>query len=93
MFNHQMFDLIRTKLAGLWSTDLKQNVAYAPRRPTGAALRNPADPIQAARIEAAEARRELRADKAHENADRSYTNNPCIGGCGCERFNPFYINY
>lgn len=41
------------------------------RRPTGAALRNPADPHQAARIEAAAAKRERKADVLHDWACRS----------------------
>lgn len=65
MFNHQVFDLIRAQLAGLWPTDLKQTVAWAPPRPTGSELRNPADPAQARRIEAARLKRERRAQKLY----------------------------
>lgn len=36
--------------------------AYDDYRPTGSALRNPANPVQAARIAAAMAKRERRAD-------------------------------
>lgn len=39
----------------------KQQPMRAKRRPTGAALRNPADPVQASRIEAAAAKRERKA--------------------------------
>lgn len=40
-------------------------------RPTRAALRNPADPIQAARIEAAAVKRARKADKLHDWACRN----------------------
>lgn len=99
MFNHQMFDLIRTKLAGLWTNDLKQTGAYGPRRPTGAhgprrptgaALRNPADPIQAARIEAAAVKRARRADKLRMNAS-ALPNRAHLLSYNRNSLNPFYV--
>lgn len=69
------------------------------RRPTGAALRNPADPTQAARIEAAAAKRERRAVSRIAAACRSVMNNPTVVGwkgpfpdyqCR-DNLNPFYI--
>lgn len=52
-------------LAGLNSGGTARHVQ--PRRPTGAALRNPSHPAQAARIEAAAAKRERRAVKAESD--------------------------
>lgn len=59
-------------------------------RPVGAELRDPNDPAQAARIAAAEAKRDRRADKLYRDAARSYCENPCIAP-GCPRANPFHI--
>lgn len=66
-------------LAGIFSTPRVQQFGgpvpgHAKFRPTGAALRNPSDPVQAERIRAAEAKRVDRAVKAQRNYDR------CIGG-------------
>lgn len=44
-------------------------------RPTGAALRNPADPIQAARIEAAAVKRARKAEKLYRDARYSGSQN------------------
>lgn len=59
-------------------------------RPVGAELRDPNDPAQAARIAAAEAKRERKADKLCRDATLSYWENPCISA-GCPRANPFNI--
>lgn len=40
----------------------------AKRRPVGFQLRNPVDPVQAARIEAAEAKRQRKAEKLYRDA-------------------------
>ena len=50
-------------LAGLNSGGTARHMQ--PRRPTGAALRNPSHPAQAARIEAAARKRERKADALH----------------------------
>lgn len=50
-------------LAGAFSGQPALNLRG--RRPTGSQLRNPADPVQAARIEAAAAKRERRAQKLY----------------------------
>lgn len=53
---------------------------------------NSADPIQASLIEAAAAKRERRADKLRQDANRSCRNNAAHGRCASFIFNPFYIN-
>lgn len=54
---------------------------------------NPADPVQAARIEAAAAKRERKARILGENADRAFMNNPAhTDGLRLPaRFNPFHV--
>jgi hypothetical protein len=70
-------------------------------RPTGTDLRNPADPIQAARIEAAAAKRTRRAEKLTVNMKRTVANSAHFGflyeahdervyGIP-DRLNPFHI--
>lgn len=59
-------------------------------RPTGAALRNPADPIQAARIEAAAVKRARKAEKLERNALSSSYHNPCLNA-RLSNLNPFYV--
>lgn len=62
------------------------------RRPTGSQLRNPADPVQAARIEAAAAKRERRARKYADNMSRSEFYNEAHGGMPfAHTLNPFYV--
>lgn len=78
-------------LAGAFSGQPALNLRG--RRPTGSQLRNTADPIQAARIEAAAAKRERRAEKLGRDAVRAWQSNGTIGGCGYERFNPLHVNY
>lgn len=59
-------------------------------RPTGAALRNPADPIQAARIEAAEVKRDRRALKLERDTEQAALRNNCINA-RLSNLNPFYV--
>ena len=56
---------------------------------------NPADPVQAARIEAAAAKRERKARTLGENADRAFMSNPAhTDGLRLPaRFMPTHINY
>lgn len=49
------------------------------RRPTGAALRNLEDPVQAARFDAAEAKRERRAETLTANMKRTVANSAHFG--------------
>lgn len=78
-------------LAGAFSGQPALNLRG--RRPTGSDLRNPAEPIQARRIEAAAAKRARRAEKLERDAVHAWQSNGTIGGCGYERFNPLHINY
>lgn len=71
-----MFDKLFAMLGAALQRDARP--AYNKFRPTGAALRNPADPIQAARIEAAAVKRARRADKLHHQAQHSSMRNPTI---------------
>lgn len=95
---------IRNMIAALGLTVSFQAgpVYVGKRRPTGAALRNPADPVQAARQAKAFIRREARAEKLARNTLESVSNN-WAHGCGDRRvhacplpnhtgsLNPFYI--
>ena len=63
---------------------------YRNSRPTGAALRNPADPIQAARIEAAAVKRVRRALKLERDTEQSALRNNCINA-RLSNLNPFYV--
>lgn len=72
----------------------------AKRRPVGAALRNPADPFQAQRIEAAAAKRQRKAEKLQRETLESATNNWAHGtgvrgqhlaALPAGNLNPFYI--
>ena len=75
----------------------------ARRRPTGKALRNPADPHQAARIQAAADKRARKAAKPDRDLNRSatwngahraYPSDPVAYGSNFiwNRLNPFFIN-
>lgn len=66
----RILSLVGTAIGGIFSTPVRSN-----RRPTGAALRNPADPIQAARIEAAAVKRARRADKLERDSNQSWKGN------------------
>lgn len=73
--------MINSKIAQLvaaLTASLQQPVRRGPDRsdfrPTGAALRNPNDPIQADRIEAAKCKRARKASLAQRNYNR------CIAG-------------
>lgn len=61
------------------------------RRPTGSQLRNPADPVQARRIEAAAAKRARRAEKLQHHAAYSARSNDTwfTEGAMPGRLNPF----
>lgn len=63
------------------------------RRPTGTSLRNPADPVQAARIEAAAAKRGRKAAHRAYCAAQSIRFNKAHQGLadGIRRANPFYV--
>lgn len=63
---------------------------YGRYRPTGAALRDPGGAHQAARIEAAAAKRERRAEKLCWGSINSFDNNPTIESYDQKR-QPFYI--
>lgn len=60
------------------------------RRPTGAKLRNPADPVQAARIQAAVAKRERKAQKLRMTAS-ALPNRAHLLSYNRNALNPFYI--
>lgn len=61
-------------------------------RPTGAQLRNPADPVQAARIQAAVAKRERKAEKLSRHTYESSSENMAHDTYRrCHALNPFYI--
>lgn len=82
---------VGTAIGGIFSTPVRSN-----RRPTGAALRNPADPIQAARIEAAAVKRARRAEKLKRDMGRSIFHNHahgihCIAVAWKQSLNPTYI--
>lgn len=71
---------------------LGKNAGLAKRRPTGAALRNPEDPAQAQRIQAAARKRDRKAFQyykhciAHSRANTAHQR--CAAGVA---LNPFYI--
>lgn len=69
--------------------------APSDNRPTGAQLRNPADSVQAARIEAAVAKRERKAEMLVERSTLSFINNWSTTdrrtGTTPNNLNPFYI--
>ena len=68
---------------------------YRNSRPTGAALRNPADPTQAARIEAAAVKRARRAEKLTALMSRATLFNrahqPNVWNDVRQNLNPFYV--
>ena len=61
------------------------------RRPTGAALRNPADPFQAERIQKAAEKRERKAVTLVYNTLASFTANLAHHGSAETRMNPFHF--
>ncbi len=62
------------------------------RRPTGAQLRNSTDPVQAARIQAAVAKRERKAEKLSRHTYESSSENMAHDTHRrCHALNPFYI--
>lgn len=63
---------------------------FTRRRPTGAALRNPKHPAQAARIESAAVKRDVRSHKLDRATLSSVFHNPCTHG-NFTNLNPFYI--
>ena len=78
-------------------------VPKAPRRPTGQALRNPNDPHQAARIQAAADKRARKAAKLTSNTLASHRGNRAHSIFGSVspngngeivpcRLHPFYVN-
>lgn len=66
----QLIDAFTT--SRLYGANLGRDLSYF--RPTGAALRNPNDPIQVDRIEAAKCKRARKASVAQRNYNR------CIAG-------------
>lgn len=73
-------------LAGAFSGQPARNTRG--RRPTGSELRNPADPAQARRIEAAAAKRTRRAEKLSRNMLESDSRNAAHDSNSTD---PFYI--
>lgn len=68
------------------------------RRPTGAQLRNPADPAQAAHIQAAVAKRERKAQRRELHAERSingwlWTREPLLSVSQIATFDQNHVNY
>lgn len=62
----------------------------ANRRPTGVQLRDPQNPHQAARLQAAKDKRQRKAEKRERDAMRSSYNNGCLNG-RLTNLNPFYV--
>lgn len=98
MMNWKMLFAMLAGSAAWGSPIAAPSVNYGRHRPTGSQLRNPADPVQAARIEAAAAKREARAEKRTAWATNSFMWNVAHypNQCGGEfnppkTFNPFYI--
>lgn len=69
-----------------------QNQCLAARRPTGAALRNPADPFQAERIELARAKRTRKAAALVRNFSECYARNRTLNLDKMGGSYPFYVN-
>jgi hypothetical protein len=68
---------------------------YGNHRPTGAALRDPRDFHQSNRLEAAQTKRDRKAEKLHRQANYSADQNRAHYDQFDnlhDRFNPFYIN-
>ena len=90
--DHKLMKLIGAMGSLFSSTFLDRMPLYSqrtPRRPPGKALRNPADPHQAARIQAAADKRARKAAKLERDAGLSYLKNyawPAEIG-----FDPFYV--
>ena len=83
----RIFSALGNAIGGIYSTP-----GRSTGRPTGAALRNPADPIQAARIEAAAVKRARRAVKYAKHCQRhSRANHAHQIAVNDLVFNPFYI--
>lgn len=76
-------------LAGAFSGQPALNLRG--RRPTGSDLRNPADPVQAARIEAAAAKRARRAKKLTAHHNHACHENLAHGRGVIVNLNPFYV--
>jgi len=94
MFNPLLY------LASLAAAAFAAPTPAVKRFQNGAALRNPADPVQAARIEAAAVKRVHRADKLTERTNqswsRNYTHHKAFyaieqGHISPLNLNPFYI--
>lgn len=90
MFNPLLY------LASLAAAAFAAPTPPVKRFKTGAALRNPADPFQAARIEAAAAKRARRAEKLARNTGRATFHNHahgihCIAVAWKQSLNPTYI--
>lgn len=71
-----MLDLLK-RLSG-WPTYSAQREPRNTDPRTARHWHNPADPVQAARIEAAAGKRAARADKLHHFASRAAVRNPTI---------------
>ncbi len=67
--------MILNYLRSLLFSNAPLRSAPSDRRPTGAGLRNPADPVQAARIQAAVAKRERKAQKRQAHTNNSWSRN------------------
>lgn len=102
MMNWKMLFAMLAGSAAWGSPFTSPTVDYRRRRPKGSQLRNPADPVQAARIEAAAAKREARAEKLTLQMKRTVANSAHFGflyeahdervyGVP-DRLNPFHVS-
>ena len=96
MINYNMNRVLSALAALLPAGFAPQSRAYANRRPTGAALRNPSCPFQAERIAKAQAKRERRATKraCHLAASvaGNYAHKDTLFLALPARLDPFYVN-
>ncbi len=74
-----LFDLARTAPRTKRASSL--NYRFTERTTGARHWHNPADPVQAARIEAAAAKRERKAQKLRNDAQESYFRNVCHQRC------------
>lgn len=79
-------------MLGLSGSNRKKRIVAKP-----AAKRDPSHPVSAARIAAAQVKRERKADKLHHHMTKATLGNlahigPDTSDATCRRLNPFYIN-
>lgn len=94
MINYNMNRVLSALAAVIGIDKLPMGRAYAKRRPTGAQLRNPADPFQAERIAKAQAKRERKAAKLDRDTFSMFQTNKAHAPNSLipNRLNPFYVN-